>query len=135
MKNNKVKAEMLPNYFKKIGVLIMIVTFVVLVILKIMHSDILHVQSHLFRIFSINTFLLGLFFVAAARDKVEDEMTAFIRLKSMQWAFLFSIIYVIFRPFEYLIWGDPIEEMQAQGLVLLMLIAYLLMYFIQKKRK
>lgn len=122
---------LLPNYFKRIGLVIMVLAFLGGVILAVSvewtkeHNEIL-------KILSGNIFILGLLFIALSKDKIEDEQTLFIRLQSMAGAFVWAIIYVIVNPIIDFITSQSIGEMKARSLVSSMLFVYLIIYFVKK---
>jgi len=123
---------LLPVYFKIIGLVVMILAFVPAIIVKSMNVELMQSQKELFRVLTLNAFILGLLFVAWSRDKVEDEMTGAIRLKSMFRAFTWAVLYVIIAPFIHLLFKDPIGELTGQKVVMSMLFFYLIMYYIPK---
>lgn len=131
-KRNKNEAVLLPKYFKKIGLVVMILAFVPAVVVKSMNIEMVQSQKELFRVFTLNAFILGLLFVAWSKDKVEDEMTVAIRLKAMAWAFSWAVLYVIIKPIVDLLFKDPIQDLTGQQVVMSMLFVYLIMYYIQK---
>lgn len=131
-KRNKKEAVLLPKYFKKIGLVVMILAFAPAVIVKSMNIEMLQSQKELFKIFTLNAFILGLLFVAWSKDKVEDEMTIAIRLKAMAWSFSWAVFYVIVMPIMDLLFKDPLQDLTGQQVVMSMLFVYLIMYYLQK---
>ena len=131
-KINKNEAVLLPKYFKKIGLVVMILAFVPAVVVKSMNIEMVQSQKELFRVFTLNAFILGLLIVAWSKDKVEDEMTVAIRLKAMAWTFSWAVLYVIVKPIVDLLFKDPIQDLTGQQVVMSMLFVYLIMYYIQK---
>lgn len=89
-------------------------------------------QKAFFKVFTLNGFILGLLFVALAKEKVEDEMIAQMRLKAMSQTFIWAVLYVIVMPFMDLVFRDPVQDLMGQQLVLAMLFGYLLNYYSQK---
>lgn len=134
MESKTIKNEfgLLPRYFMKIGVVVMILAFIPIVIVKAINVEMVQVDRELFRIFALNVFILGLLFVAWAKDKVEDEMTLTIRLKAMAWTFGWAVLYVIIKPIIDVLFKDPIQDLNGQQVVLSMLFVYLIMYYLQK---
>lgn len=134
MKNEKEKKELylFPFYFKKIGFVVLLFVIIAVILIKLMHIEFLHTKKDLYRIISLNAIILGLSFIVLSKDKIEDEMTNLIRLKSMYAAFLWILINVILNPFLNLLFKDPIDFVNGQTLVLNMLIFYLVIYNIQK---
>jgi hypothetical protein len=131
-KRNKNEQVLLPVYFKKIGLAVMISAFVPAIIVKAMSVEMVQSQKDLFRVFLLNAFILGLLFVAWSKDKIEDEMTVFIRLKAMSWTFTWAVLYVIIMPFIDLLFKEPIANLSGQSVVMSMLFVYLIMYYLQK---
>lgn len=129
---NKNDVALLPKYFKKIGLFVMILAFVPAVVVKSMNVEMVQSQKELFRIFTLNAFILGLLFVAWSKDKVEDEMTVALRLKAMAWTFGWAVLYVIVKPIVDLLFKAPIRDLTAQQIVMSMLFVYLIMYYLQK---
>jgi len=134
MESKRFKKEpvLLPVNFKIIGLVVMILAFVSAIIVKSVNVELMQSQKELFRVLTLNAFLLGLLFIAWSRDKVEDEMTVAIRLKSMYWTFSWAVLYVIISPFIDLLFNDPIGELAGQQVVMSMLSIYLIMYYLQK---
>lgn len=137
MENKRRKKEpvLLPVYFKKIGLALMILAFTPAIVVKSMNVQLAQTQKELFQVFTLNAFVLGLLFVAWSRDKVEDEMTVSIRLKCMYWTVTWAALYVVIIPFIDLLFTDPIGVVSGQQVVLSMLFFYLIMYYLQKKRR
>ena len=132
-KVNKKKIGLLPTYFKIIGFAIIVLAFVPPVIVKSMNIEIIQSQKEFFKLITFNFIILGLFFIAISRDKIEDEMTIIIRLKSMAFAFSWAVLYVIIKPFVDLLFKDPPQDLTGQGIVMSMLIVYMIIYYLLKK--
>ncbi len=124
---------LLPAYFKVIGVIIIVLALITAIVIKSMQIEMYPSQKELFRLFTMNAFLLGLLLVAWSKDKMEDEMTVFIRLKAMAWTFTWAVLYVILKPIGDLIFDDPVEILTGQEVVTSMLFVYLITYFFQKR--
>ncbi len=131
-KINKKEAILLPKYFKKIGLVVMILAFVPAVVVRSMNIEMAHSQKELFRVFTLNAFILGLLFVAWSKDKVEDEMTVAIRLKAMAMTFSWTVLSVIVKPIVDLLFKEPLKDLTGQQVVMSMLFFYLIMYYLQK---
>jgi hypothetical protein len=130
---NKKKYTLLPVYFKKIGIVVILLSFLPLIIVKTFDIELIKSQKELFKTLTLNILILGLVFIAWSRDKIEDEMTMSIRLSSMAWTFLWAVLLVVIKPlFDFLFYGTS-SEFTAQPLVIMMLFYYLFVYY-QKKR-
>lgn len=131
-KINKNGIVLLSKYFKKIGFVIMILAFLPAVFVKTMNFKMVQSQHELFKIFCLNTLILGLLFIAWSKDNHEDELTVAIRLKAMAWTFGWAVLLVIIEPIISLMFKDPIVDLTGQQPVMSMLFVYLIMYYIQK---
>ena len=134
MQNEKFNKQpkLLGVHFKKIGVVVMILSMVPGLIVKTMHIVVMESQKDLLKSLSYSGFLLGLLFIALSRDKVEDELTIYIRLKAMQEMFMFAVIYVMIKPLIVLVLQSPFIDVSGQQLVTLMLVGYLISYYLKK---
>jgi hypothetical protein len=137
MENIKYTKEpvLLPGYFKMIGIVMMIVAFAVAISFKSMNVAMGIEQKELLRELTMNAFILGLLFLVTSRDKVEDELTLLIRLKSMSWTFVWAVFLVIVTPIIDLLFDDAIEPLSGQQVVGSMLFGYLIMYNWQKRNR
>lgn len=129
------KAGLLPNYFKKIGIAVMLLAFVPAVIAKAKNIQLTAANKEFYSLLTINALILGVFFIAWTKDKVEDEMTIALRLKAIAWSFSIAVLGVITKPLVDLLFNDPITDLKSQQLVLSMLFCYLLMFFFLKKSR
>ena len=132
-KIRKKEFGLLPVYFRKIGLVVMILAFVPAIIVKAMNLELMQTQKEMFRVLTLNAVILGLLFFAWSRDKIEDEMTLSIRLKSMSVSFIFAVLIVIIMPFVDFLFKDPIVVLTGQHVVISMLFFYLIMYYLQKR--
>ena len=130
---NKKKYTLLPVYFKKIGIVVIVLSFLPLIIVKTFDIELIKSQKELFKTLTLNILILGMVFIAWSRDKIEDEMTMSIRLSSMAWTFLWAVLLVVIKPlFDFLFYGTS-SVFTAQPLVIMMLFYYLFVFY-QKKR-
>ncbi len=137
MENKIIKKQryLIPHYFRKIGLIITIAAIIIPVIVKLMGINIIHSKKEILKLISIDLFMLGLFFVAFSRDKVEDELTIIIRLRAMSATFCFGIVFAIIYPTTYLVFGDPIEYIEGNKLIIIMLFNYLINYYSLKRNR
>ena len=134
MQNEKFNKQpkLLGVHFKKIGVVVMVLSMVPGLIVKTMHIVVMESQKDLLKSLSYSGFLLGLLFIALSRDKVEDELTIHIRITSMQEMFIFAVIYVMIKPLIVWVLQSPFTDVSGQQLVTLMLVGYLISYYLKK---
>ena len=133
MKKSEGKAVGLPNYFKKIGIALIILVIVVMFILKGLHYNFDTIPKGNIKTIAMNLFILGLAFIALAKDKIEDEMHVFLKLKSFYSAFIFGIIFTIIFPIFDIVINDDIQQIPAQQLVIMMLFSQISTYFLLKR--
>lgn len=131
-KTNNNKGARIHKHFKKMGIGIIVLALLTGLVIKILHIEMMPTQKAFFKVFTMNGFILGLLFVALAKEKVEDEMIAQMKLKAMSQTFITAVFYVIVKPFVDLVFRDPIQDITGQFLVIFMLLGYLLNYYIQK---
>ena len=134
MQNEKFNKQpkLLGVHFKKIGVVVMILSMVPGLIVKTMHIVLMESQKDLLKSLSYSGFLLGLLFIVLSRDKVEDELTIHIRITSMQEMFIFAVIYVMIKPLIVWVLQSPFTDVSGQQLVTLMLVGYLISFYLKK---
>ena len=131
-KTNNNKGARIHKHFKKMGIGIIVLVILTGLIIKLLHIEMVPTQKAFFKVFIMNGFILGLLFVALAKEKVEDEMIAQMRLKAMSQTFITAVFYVIVKPFVDLVFRDPKQDITGQFLVIFMLLGYLLNYHSQK---
>ena len=134
MQNEKFNKQpkLLGVHFKKIGVVVMVLSMVPGLIVKTMHIVVMESKKDLLKSLSYSGFLLGLLFIALSRDKVEDELTIHIRITSMQEMFIFAVIYVMIKPLIVWVLQSPFTDVTGQQLVTLMLVGYLISFYLKK---
>ena len=106
MKNNQLRLRLLPNYFKKIGIGILVLTFLFIFVNKF---NILTVEKTIAIIIYKTGLLLSFLILAMSEEKIEDELTAHIRLLSLALTLYASAFYVIISFFWSLLFGGNPE--------------------------
>lgn len=126
--------RLLPRSFKIVGIAVMALTAASPILVKLMKVQVDAPTKDLLRTLTLDLFLLGLLFISFARDRMEDEMTTELRIRSMAQAFLFAVAFVMVMPLIDLVVSDPIVDMKGQQVIMTMLIIYLLSYYVSKRR-
>jgi hypothetical protein len=124
----------LPNYFKKIGIGIMVLAFIPIILFKLMDIEFFQTQKEIFKMLALNSFILGLFFVVWSKDKIEDELKIIIRLKSFAAAVMLAVTMVIITPIIDLIFHEPLGDYTGRSIVLLMLFVHQVFYYSMKRK-
>jgi len=83
----------LPNSFKKFGIAIFLLSFVVLTIIKFADNEPLLLRPALKQ-----AMLVGLLRISISREKIEDELIQILRSKSFALAFIICLFYIILQP-------------------------------------
>ena len=123
---------LLPHSFKKIGLLVMALAILIPLALMLTFPAVLKENKEIGRLVSMNAIILGLLFIAIAREKIEDERTIMIRMKTMSFTFVWGVLMVVIQPFINLLFKDD-SMVKADSIVFSMLFFYLLVYSWQKK--
>ncbi len=88
----KLRRIQLPNWFKKIGVVLVIMAFAMLVINKLVFD------SELLRSSLKHSILVGLLVISLSREKIEDERIVNLRMRSFMFAFLIGVLFALLTP-------------------------------------
>lgn len=84
----------LPAYFKTIGILLLIISF-----LTLMSRVFIPDQPELIREISKKGILIGMLLISISKDKQEDEMTKSLRAQSYSIAFVIGVLYTLIMPY------------------------------------
>lgn len=131
-RKNKNELISLPMYYKWVGVILMVVSAGFIGYANLYDLD-LSGENERYKVLTLSGFILGAFFLAFAKEKEEDERLMVLKLRSLAISFAWAVIMVVIRPVLDVIFGDELSLMSSQSLVLSMLIAYLLVYYLQKR--
>jgi hypothetical protein len=126
---------MMPNYFKKIGLMIILcaILFALIVPYFFRDTSLFQENKRSFRIFSMDVLLLGGFLYCLAKDKIEDERTMLFRTQAMATAFIFGVVFTITGPFFEILFGGSDLLVDAQQVIATMLLIYLGTFIGKKK--
>ncbi len=89
----KISKYQLPNGFKKIGLGILIISFISLFSNKFL------ADSEAIRIFSKYGMLIGFLIISVSKEKIEDELITKIRMQSYTFSFVFGVFFSLLQPF------------------------------------
>lgn len=101
MNENPYKMQLFPNYFKKIALVLVLISIVIAFLLK----TYVQVETATGEILG-NGFLIAMMFFIYSQSKEEDEMTRNIRLRSLGMSIFAVIIYCIIDPYINWFLGD-----------------------------
>jgi len=122
--------NLLPNYFKKIGLGFILASVVFVVSLKIFGIHITAEKKEMLKTISRDVVLLGMMFIAFSKEKDEDELTMLIRMKALASAFVYIVIFKIVSDVFGIIDQELIENMN--GYFFQMMMWYFFVYYSAK---
>jgi len=133
-KQRGLKRIQLPNYFKKIGWGIAILSFLSLMVNK------LSIESLEYKMVARYGLLLGVFIVSMARDKIEDEFIVSLRMRSYSLAFVAGIVYAFVLPLidyaiDFVRFGDGVEFKQAGDFMILWILMTIQVFYFEYLKK
>ena len=126
----------LPNYFKKIGIGIILFAVIVSIpftICLFKYNPEAFENYKLIGMLLIDITAIGLLLYVGAKEKVEDELIAKIRTQSMAYAFIISFIVIIIYPYYSYFIHNQIEDAQGKVIILVMPILYIIIFRHNKK--
>ena len=83
----------LPNVFIKVGVTVLILSFLLLTAIKFIDNGPLWLRP-----FLKQAMLVGLLIISISKEKIEDELIQTLRSKSYSLAFIIGVIYIMLQP-------------------------------------
>lgn len=123
-KLEKMSRFQLPHSYKKIGYVLAILSFFLLVVLKSSEIDLTWIRPVL-----KNLILIGFLIVSLSKESLEDEMIKVLRAKSYGLAFIMGVFYAMVLPFagyviDYLLNSEPVlkEANFFEGLLSMLLV-------------
>ena len=122
--------NLLPNYFKKIGLGFILASVVFVVSVKISGIHPTAEKKEMMKTISRDVVLLGMMFLAFSKEKDEDELTMLIRMKALASAFVYIVIFKIVSDVFGIIDQELIENMN--GYFFQMMIWYFFVYYSAK---
>lgn len=125
----------LPNYFKKIGIGILILFFIPALILKFLNVSFFIENRLLFRELTTSIFILGLFFIAWSKEKIENNDIQLLRYKAFAVSFFFAVFRVLLTPLTDFLFGESVGDTKPTDVILNMLMIYLFVFYLTKKAR
>jgi uncharacterized membrane protein len=121
--------KLLPNYFKKIGLSLIIITIISVVIIKVFHFDD-SVNKKILGTIVIDLLTIFCCMIIFSRDKIEDEMTILIRLKEFAGTFIFSVSFFILMNIMAIFTDENPKIFSAAQLILTMCFSHLFFHYL-----
>lgn len=132
---NKIINFRLPTYYKTIGILLLILSFITL-----MSKIFIPNQPEIIREFSKKGILVGMLIISISKDKQEDEMTKSLRAQSYAIAFVIGVFYALIMPYvDYGVssvinsGGESLKDLGDFQVLIFMLMIQLMFYHTLKR--
>jgi hypothetical protein len=122
--------NLLPNYFKKIGLGFILATVVFLVSVKIFGIHLTAEKKEMMKTILWDILILGMLFIAFSKEKDEDELTMLIRMKALASAFVYVVIFKIVDDVFSLF--NQASTLDMHGYFFQMMIWYFFIYYSSK---
>jgi hypothetical protein len=116
--------HLLPAQFKYVGFTLAIFALASGFFIELAGFREIYSQSIIPSIFLRNALIIGLFMIAASRERIEDELVGLLRLKALEISFRSAVLFVVIDSFL------PLSEtaLNAISIVFIMLVVYLLVF-------
>ncbi|WP_293875482.1 hypothetical protein [Flavobacterium sp.] len=121
--------KLLPNYFKKIGLSLLIITIFLAVILKLFHPDDLF-NKQIMGTLTVDFLIIICCMIIFSRDKIEDEMTVLVRLKEFAGTFAMMVATLITRNIIDIATGENPKNYSATQLIFFMCSLHLTFHYV-----
>lgn len=131
--NSTLRTRSFPNYFKKVGLALIFLILLIAIAMKMLGVTLAPGTKELVRVVFKNAGLLGLLLIALSKDKVEDEMILYIKLRTMAASFMFGSILIIGDSFIELISTGHGTGISGPRVVVAMLCYYIAMFYFAKR--
>jgi len=122
--------NLLPNYFKKIGLAFILASVVFVVSIKISGIHLTVEKKEMMKTIFWDILIIGMLFIAFSKEKDEDELTMLIRMKALASAFVYIVIFKIVSDVFGIIDHELIENMN--GYFFQMMMWYFFVYYSAK---
>lgn len=126
---------LLPNYFKKVGIGIIVAAFLAGLTRKLFFNDAQLFIEHkaIIKLIAWDLLLVGLMMYGLSKEKTEDERISQLRLESMAFAFYFGAGQVILMPILSPLFGDPLVFQSGENVLFTMLFFYIITFLGKKQ--
>ncbi|MEO1259243.1 MAG: hypothetical protein AAFZ15_10625 [Bacteroidota bacterium] len=126
---DQIKRFQLPHSFKRIGLIVSVLALIVLFASSALF------ESAFYKEMIKYVLLFGMLIIVLAKEQIEDERIAQLRLQAFRFAFVFGVIMTLMQPFAHLFVdlfapdGEPVFAEKSNFKVLWYLLAMQIFYF------
>jgi len=122
--------NLLPNYFKKIGLGFILASVVFVVSIKVSGIHLSAEIKAMMKTIFWDILILGMLFIGFSKEKDEDELTMLIRMKALASAFVYVVIFKIVDDIFSLF--DQASNENIHGYFFQMMFWYFFVYYAAK---
>ena len=129
----------LPHTYRKIGVILVIISLLMMISSKFVTYDF---DTTSLKFLSKRIILVGLLVIAISKEKVEDEMIRTIRGQAFSMAFVAGVVYTLAQPLiNYIVAlfiekdKEPLSDVGDFQVLWFLLTMYLLFFYMIKRRQ
>ena len=122
--------NLLPNYFKKIGLGFILASVVFVVSVKISGIHPTAEKKEMMKTIFWDILIIGMLFIAFSKEKDEDELNMLIRMKALASAFFYIVILKIVNDIFNLIDHEPFNNFDSYFFQMMMW--YFFIYYSSK---
>lgn len=130
----KKELYLIPHYFRYVGLILFLAVIAAAVLLKMANQEWFDANKEILKITATNAAIISLWIIACSQDKIEDEMTLSLRLKSISMTFFIGIGMVVIMPFYNMMNDKPYYDgFSVQNLIMYMIVSYIVLYQFRKR--
>jgi len=137
MKEEDYIRVLFPNYFKKIGLGIIVFTVLATIISGMFHFSIFAPENFAFREGFYCLLVIGMFVYAFSKEKIEDERLSAIRNRVMTYTFYVGVsVTLTVTILNIFLKSNPNDpgNYKAIDLIFLMFCFYIFLFFVEKRK-
>jgi len=127
--------NLLPHYFKKIGLSLVLLCMLVPIAFKLFYFQIAPIKKEMIKMIVRDIVIIGMFFIVFSREKLEDELTLLLRMKSLASGVVFGIANAITMDVLNICQSEPYKPIDAFGVIFFILFSHIVYYYLAKLKR
>lgn len=130
------KEKLLPNYFKKIGLITAITSFILLILIYFYSEQIsFSFNQEIIKWIFKDIILISLFFISFAKEKNETEKIYKLRFQGLKQSVIFGGVVLILDSISEIVFNNGEIEMKSGYEIMIMISLFYIVAFNFEKRK
>jgi len=127
--------NLLPHYFKKIGLSLVLLCMLVPIAFKLFYFQIAPIKKEMIKMIVRDIVIIGMFFIVFSREKLEDELTLLLRIKSLASGVVFGIANAIISDIQNICQSNTNEPIDAFRVIFYILFSHIVYYYFAKLKR